>query len=455
MLKRTLWEICKLLQVNISETHFQSIRVEGVSTDTRTLVKGNLFVPIIGENFNGHLFVNAAIEKGAAATIWKKDEPNPPTDIPVVFVDDTLHALQQLAKGYLNELSTKVVAITGSNGKTTTKDLVGSVLSTTYKVQKTEGNFNNHIGLPLTILQLEEDTEIAVLEMGMSGRGEIELLSNIAKPDVAIITNIGEAHLQDLGSRKAIAEAKLEITSGLKKDGILFIDGDEPLLTEKVKTSPFQVKTFGITDNNDFFPKNITQRKNGTSFIVNDRDDKFFIPVLGKHNVTNSLAAIGVGLHFNVSIPNIQRGLKNVQLTGMRMELKKGINGVTVINDAYNASPTSMKAALQLLADLTGYRKKIVVLGDMLELGEQEEQFHREIGLSLYPDIIDYVFTYGKLSEKIAEGAKDNYSTEAVFSFHDKDALVEKLLSVVEKGDVVLVKGSRGMKLEEVVEKLI
>jgi UDP-N-acetylmuramoyl-tripeptide--D-alanyl-D-alanine ligase len=455
MIKRTLKEIAAWVKGEAVGLGVTPVEVVGVSTDTRTIQEGNLYIPLVGENFNGHDFVRAAVEDGAVGALWQKKQPNPPADIPLIFVEDTLLALQDLAKNYLASLSAKVVGITGSNGKTTTKDMVTSVLSTTYKVQKTEGNYNNHIGLPLTILRLEEDTEMAVLEMGMSGRGEIELLSTISKPEAAIITNIGESHLQDLGSREGISEAKFEITSGLWENGTLVIHGDEPLLTEKVVDSPFHVITFGNSETNDFYPVQIKQKSDGTYFTINGEDEtEFFIPVLGKHNINNALSAIAIAKQFGVSIPDIKKGLEKIKITGMRTELIQGKGGVSVINDAYNASPTSMRAAIELLQDLKGYTKKIVVLGDMLELGDDEETFHHEVGKGVDSAKINYVFTFGKLGKKIAEGAKVNFSENQVLAYDDKQALIVKLKETVGEGDIVLVKGSRGMKLEEVVNAL-
>ncbi|WP_307323560.1 UDP-N-acetylmuramoyl-tripeptide--D-alanyl-D-alanine ligase [Evansella vedderi] len=455
MITKTFKDIAAWVNGEVVESGDNTLEVAGVSTDTRTIQQGNLYIPIVGENFNGHDFVRAAVENGASGALWQKSQPNPPEDVPLIYVEDTLLALQDLAKNYLDYLPAKVVGITGSNGKTTTKDMVTSVLATTYKVQKTEGNYNNHIGLPLTILRLEEDTEIAVLEMGMSGRGEIELLSTIAKPEAAIITNIGESHLQDLGSREGISEAKFEITVGLKENGTLVIHGDEPLLTEKVVNSPFKVITFGSSERNDYYSVHVQQKSNGTYFKINGEEDiEFFIPVLGKHNINNALSAIALAKQFDVSIPNIKKGLESIKITGMRTELIQGKSGVAVINDAYNASPTSMRAAIQLLQDLKDYGKKIVVLGDMLELGDEEETFHYEVGKGIDPSKINYVFTFGELGRKIAEGAKVNFSGEQVFAYDDKQALITKLKEVVEEGDIVLIKGSRGMKLEEVVHAL-
>jgi UDP-N-acetylmuramoyl-tripeptide--D-alanyl-D-alanine ligase len=433
-----------------------SAEIRGVSTDTRTIQKGSLFVPISGENFNGHHFAEKALENGAAAALWGKKETPPPENLPVVYVDDTLHALQDLAKNYLASIPAKVIGITGSNGKTTTKDMVASVLGTTYKVQKTIGNYNNHIGLPLTVLALEEDTEIVVLEMGMSGRGEIELLSRIAEPEAAIITNIGESHLQDLGSREGISEAKFEITAGLKKNGTLIIPGEEPLLTEKTARSGFHVVTFGQADTNDYHPLASEQQKDGTHFTVNQEpDERFFIPVLGSHNIHNALAAMAAARQFDVPAESIKKGLKLLTVTGMRTELVEGTNGVTVINDAYNASPTSMKAAVRLLQDLEGYRKKIVVLADMLELGENEDTFHFETGESIDPGKIDCVFTFGQLGRKIADGAAVHFPEDRVAAYEDKQELIRALQEKTADGDIILVKGSRAVKLEEVVEAVI
>ncbi|MFS0864829.1 UDP-N-acetylmuramoyl-tripeptide--D-alanyl-D-alanine ligase [Fredinandcohnia sp. 179-A 10B2 NHS] len=451
MIKKTLAEIEQMSLGKKLDPQFKDIVIEGVSIDTRTISSGNLYIPIIGETFNGHQFVNAAIENGAAAVLWGENEPNPPQNIPVIYVDDTLISLQTLSKNYLDQLAIKVVGITGSNGKTTTKDMVTSVLSTTLRVQKTEGNFNNHIGLPLTILRLREDTEVAVLEMGMSSRGEIEFLSRLARPEVAVITNIGESHMLDLGSREGIAEAKLEIVDGLASDGVLIYHGDEPLLAERVKDMKISTVTFGESTENDLYPLKIKQENEGTYFTSNEKDSELYIPVLGKHNVNNALAAIAVAKHFNLSWINIEAGLRQIKITNMRLELSEGVNGIKLINDAYNASPLSMKAAISLIHDLQPTGKKIVVLGDMLELGEREIEYHEEIGRFLQADKVDYVFTYGKLGEHIATGAKENFSADKVLAFQDKEQLIQELRNILSEGDILLVKGSRGMKLEEVI----
>lgn len=450
MIKRTLKEIQEMAKGQPISSEYSAIVVEGVSKDTREDMSGKLYIPIIGENFNGHAFVRDAIEKkGAVASFWQKDQPEPPADLNLIFVDDTIEALQHLSSSYRHEIGMKVVGITGSNGKTTTKDMVTSVLETSFRVHKTAGNYNNHIGLPLTILSMKEDTEVAVLEMGMSGRGEIDLLSNIAKPDAAIITNIGESHMQDLGSREGIAEAKLEIASGLKPDGKLIINGDEPLLTDRVGGNA-NVILFGLKEKNAYQAKEIALKGKGTHFIIEETE--YFIPVLGAHNVTNALAAIIVGELFGVTEENRKKGLEQLVITGMRNEVVETSGGWTVINDAYNASPTSMRAALDLLGSLSGYGKKVAVLGDMLELGDMEKTFHNEIGQYVKEKNLDYVFTFGALGMEIAKGAQEVMEPDRVKPFMNKQELTRELLPLLESGDVVMVKGSRGMKLEEVIE---
>ncbi|WP_027410267.1 UDP-N-acetylmuramoyl-tripeptide--D-alanyl-D-alanine ligase [Anoxybacteroides tepidamans] len=457
MIVRTLRAIEEMTDGRGLAESFYDVLIKGVSTDTRTIQPGNLYIPLKGANFNGHAFVADAFAKGASAALWAENEANPPENVPLIFVDDTLQALQQLAHRYRKQLPTKVVGITGSNGKTTTKDIVYALLATTYKVQKTEGNLNNHIGVPLTLLRLEENTEMAVVEMGMSNFGEIELLSKIAEPDAAIITNIGESHMQELGSRDGIARAKLEIISGLQRDGVFIYYGDEPLLQTRVRQMecPFRTITFGQEASNDYYPLTISLEANGTSFTVNQAPEyRLFLPILGRHHVYNALAAISVARTFGVSWEAIQESLAELQITRMRMEIVQAKNGATIINDAYNASPTSMKAALELLFELTGYEKKIAVLGDMLELGEQEVEFHKQIGEMLQPEKVDYVFTYGRLAEQIALTAQDSFPKGRIKAYDDKKVLAKDLCAIVTADDVILFKASRGMKLEEIIHDL-
>ncbi|MFD2217035.1 UDP-N-acetylmuramoyl-tripeptide--D-alanyl-D-alanine ligase [Metabacillus endolithicus] len=454
MITRTLLDVQNMVNGEGLEEKYQHVEISGVTTDSRNVENDNLFFPLVGDVFNGHEFVDKAISNGAKAVIWQKSEKNPPKEVPIILVEDTLVALQALATAYINELpNLKIIGITGSNGKTTTKDMVAAILETTYKVHKTQGNFNNHIGLPLTVLSMSEDTEIAVLEMGMSGKGEIELLSEIAHPDVAVITNIGEAHLMDLGSREGIAEAKLEITKGLKKDGLFIFHGDEPLLQERVPGLSLKTTTFGEASSNDYYPAKIIQEPTGTLFEVNK--EEYFIPVLGKHNVWNALAAYAVADYYGVEKDAIKKGFSSMKLTGMRLELIQAKNGASIINDAYNASPTSMLAAIDLIENLKDFDQKIVVLGDMLELGDDEVEYHQQVGREIKQNNISHIFTYGKLGKEIAKGAKENQSVDTVHHYDQKDELIKHLQSIVKEKDIVLVKASRGMKLEEVVNSIV
>jgi len=463
MISRSLQELRTMLgeeAVGAGASLEAAVTIAGVSTDTRTIAAGSLFVPLVGETFDGHAYAADAAARGAAAALWQDDRPCPPEGLPLIRVRDTLAALQQLARAYRRQLPVKLIGITGSNGKTTTKDLVAAALSGTFRVHKTKGNLNNHIGLPLTLLQLAETTEVAVVEMGMSGYGEIELLSRIALPDIAIITMIGESHLLQLGSREGIARAKVEIAAGLP-DGALFIyNGDEPLiegaLAERELPRGLRRLRFGRGTDNDLYPTRIEMDAAGTFFAVNlPAYPDVYIPLLGEHNVVNALAALAVAAACGVPPEAAAAGLRALQMTSMRIEKLTAPSGLTVLSDAYNASPASMRAALALAGQLTGYGRKFVVLGDMLELGDQEDVFHREIGASLAPDRVDYVFTFGRLGALIAEAAAPAYAPERVRAFDDKQRLAAALAALAGPDDLVLVKGSRGMRLEEVVQALL
>ncbi|PLR95553.1 UDP-N-acetylmuramoyl-tripeptide--D-alanyl-D-alanine ligase [Bacillus sp. T33-2] len=453
MIQRSIKDIAAMIDIENDISKFGNVQITGVSIDSRKIVPGNLFVPFKGEKADGHRFVEEALSKGAAAALWQKDVPNPPLHLPVLVVEETLTALQELARSYISQLNIKVIGITGSNGKTTTKDMAASLLSLKYSVQKTEGNYNNQIGLPFTILQLKENTEIAVLEMGMSGRGEIDFLTKLARPDAVIITNIGESHLLDLGSREAIADAKLEIIEGLRDDGLIIYHGDEPLLRGRLENAgrKAQIKTFGKTAANDLYPVEIIQNSKGNTFTVNRTSKPFHLPVLGTHNILNALSAMLAAEFFGIPLEDMDKGFSGLKLTNMRMELVEGAKGEKIINDAYNASPTSMNAAIELVSNLSGYKTKILVLGDMLELGPQEEEYHYNIGTSLDKDKIDFLFTYGTLGNAIAKGASEVLGRDRVFPYDDKERLSAELRKRTDAETLILVKASRGMKLEDIV----
>ncbi|MRX72100.1 UDP-N-acetylmuramoyl-tripeptide--D-alanyl-D-alanine ligase [Bacillus lacus] len=452
MIIRSLKEVQEMSGGKGLKQSDESIMLNGVTTDSRSIVEGSLFIPLIGEKFNGHTFAEKALSEGAAAVLWQEGQPNPPSDGPVIFVQDTLSALQQLAGEYRRQIGVKVVGVTGSNGKTTTKDLIAAVAGTKYTVHKTKGNFNNHIGLPLTLLEMNEDTEVAVLEMGMSARGEISTLSKLAEPDIAVITNIGESHLMDLGSREGIAEAKLEIIEGLHAEGVFIYIGDEPLLQERITWATQNCITFGEDEENQLYPVSVESASNGMTFTVNDSSQEFYVPILGRHNVLNSLAALAAGRSLGITDEEAAKGLRALEMTRMRLEMSESKEGYSIINDAYNASPTSMKAGISLTEDMGGYHRKILILGDMLELGEKEEDFHREVGEFINPEKTSLVITYGKLGKNIAEGALKKLGEERVFSFEDKAELISFIQNTAASGDLLYLKASRAMKLEEVVE---
>jgi UDP-N-acetylmuramoyl-tripeptide--D-alanyl-D-alanine ligase len=432
---------------------------KGVSTDSRQISAGQLYVPLVGERFDGHDFVAQAIERGAAAVIWQREKPLPQKkEIPFILVDETLQALQQMATAYRKELGIPVVAITGSNGKTSLKDLVAAVLSGRYRVHKTKGNLNNHIGVPLTLLATPENTEIIVVEMGMNHAGEITQLSNIAQPNVAMITNIGESHLAFLSSREGIAQAKLEIGEGLAADGLWFVNGDEPLLRQKLAKEPRRVTYIGWEEQNDDVPLSFAQEGlKGISFISRKSGVSFHAPLLGRHNAIHALLAIAVGRHFDVPTETMQKQLAEVQITGGRLEIQQAKNGMQLINDAYNASPTSMKAALNLLCDLEPNKEKWVLLGDMLELGEQEKAFHEEIGERVASMDIQHIYTFGERGKWISTCAQEVNQEEqrVIRHFSSHEEAVAHLSKVGSESVLLLVKASQGAKLEKVVDQLI
>lgn len=432
----------------------QTKELSEVLTDSRKTAENTLFVPIIGENFDGHDYAIQAIRNGAAAMLWDRQKALPDglaEDFPVFLVEDTVKGLQLLAAAYRNLVDPIVIGITGSNGKTTTKDLVAAVLKTTYKTHYTDGNFNNHIGMPLTILSMPTDTEALVLEMGMSDFGEIDLLSRLARPDYAIITNIGESHIEFLGSREGIAKAKLEIVNGLKDGGTLIIDGDEALLQDR----PAHIETIkcGMTANNDLQISNVVIRPPFTSFDLSDGNN-YEVQLLGEHHAKNAAYSLALGNKLNIPIEDCRKALGNLEMTAMRFQLLEGRGGASVINDAYNASPTSMKAAIEVVKQMPGYSNKVLVLGDVLELGGHAELMHRSIA-EVIEHPITAVFTLGAHSKVIAETLQEGEKAINSRHFQSKEALVDSLDPFLSKGTLLLFKASRGLKFETMVESIL
>lgn len=457
MIRRNLMEIQKMVQGKGLAENLQNEVINGVSTDTREIQADQLFIPIKGETFDGHDFIDDAIKNGAKATLWNEEKPMPKIDIPIILVSDTLLALQSLAREYVNQLQVKIIGVTGSNGKTSTKDILHGILKTKYRTHKTLGNFNNQLGVPLTLLAMDEETEVAVIEMGMSGLGDIALLCSIAKPDIAIITNATDVHINDLGSVENILRAKLEIAEGLKEGGLLVHFGDSEHLKKGAEGINRRIikQSFGENEANHFIARLISSGDDGVYFrIAGNENNIYHLPMLGRHQMLNGTAAIAVARYLQISPNDIQKAMFELSMTGMRNEIVHA-DGFDILNDSYKSNPTSVRAALETLYSLKNYKQKIVVLGDMFGTGDNEIENHLSIGKEIDPYKVDYVFTLGRLGEYFAKGAANNFSKKRIVACQSKEDLFEGLKKAIQKDSIVLVKGSRIVKLEEMVEKLL
>ena len=426
--------------------------------DSREVSNGDCFVAIKGENNNGNNFLKVALEKGASVCIID-EEPEKElikqyNDRTIIKVRDSLKAIQEIAKYKRSLYDIPVVAVTGSVGKTSTKDIIGSVLSQKYNVLKTEGNNNNHIGLPMTLLRLKDHTAV-VVEMGMNHFNEISVLTNIAKPTIAVITNIGTSHIGNLGSRENILKAKLEILEGLQENGKIIINNDNDLLHNWAQTvDNLEVLTYGIENKSGFIPKNIQEKNNETKYEININGTEYYVrvPVIGKHFIYNSLCAFAVGKALNIEPEKIIKGISEFKLTAKRMDFRKIKNNAIVLADYYNASYDSMKSALEVVKDYKAARK-IAVLGDMLELGEFSEQLHKDVGTEVYKNKIDILITVGSLAKYIAKTAKELGTKEVYECEKNKDA-IEILQNKIKEGDLILLKASNAMNFGEILEEI-
>ncbi len=424
--------------------------ITSVCTDTRKITPGCIFFAIKGENFDGHSYAAKAVELGAVAVVCENDCGLGDRQL---IVKSTRLALLDLAGYYRRLFDIPVVGITGSVGKTTTKEMTHAVLSSRFKTLKNEGNLNNEIGVPLTLFQLDDEYEAAVIEMGMSGFGEISRMTAAAAPTIAIINNIGVSHMEKLGSRENILKAKLEILDGMSKSAPIILNGDDDLLIT-ADTAAHPTIYFGI--NNDKCNTRafeISSKKDETEFSVGfgDVSERVTLPSRGHHNISNALAAISAGILLGIPLGDAAKALMSYEPTGMRQRIKT-VGGITVIEDCYNASPDSQKAALNVLAELPA-KRRIAVLGDMLELGDIAAEAHRMVGAMAADSKADVLITYGKLSFQTAcEGR--NRGIEVVEAFNDKFELISYLRDLVREGDAVLFKASRAMKLEEVIYAL-
>lgn len=437
----------------------EELEVENFSKDTRTIQKGDIYIGIKGEKFDGSNFCNQALDAGATAVIISniqisKEEKEKYKDKTIIQVEDTFEALYEIAKYKRSLYNIPVIAVTGSVGKTSTKDIIASVVSQKYKTLKTEGNNNNNIGLPLTILKLK-DHEALVVEMGMNHFGEISLLTNIAKPTLAVITNIGTSHIGNLGSRENILKAKLEILEGMKIPRVI-INNDNDLLHKwyEENKEKIEIHTYGINNSSDVIAEKIELGEEKSKFVVKTSSEKVNIdvPVGGEHFVYNALCGFMVGKVLGLTAKEIQNGISKFELTKKRMDIRVLKNGATLINDSYNASYESMKASLKYLSSRTDLRK-IAVLGDMLELGDFSKELHEKVGEEVANDNIDVLICRGEFAKNIISKANKNKKTQCIL-LQNNEEILSKLQEILKEGDGVLIKASNGMKFYEICQKL-
>ena len=450
MKKMTIEKIVEISKGNLVNGSREA-EYSGFSIDSRNIKKNELFIVIDSEKY-----ISEAFEKGAAGCITqdeiKKEIKEKYPDKVIIKVENVIKALQDIAQYKIQQYSIPIVAITGSVGKTSTKDMVANVMNQKYKTLKTEGNYNNHIGLPLTILKLE-DHEAIVLEMGMNHLGEIRRLTQIARPTIAVITNIGTSHIGILGSRENILKAKLEILEGMNDNGILVINNDNDLLNEwNKKVRRNNVITYSLEKESIYKPYDIQILEQGSTYKIKIKEKEYRIevPISGRHFIENSLCAISIGQLLEIEMPQIMKGIKTFQLSKKRMEIEQ-INQITIINDFYNASYDSVKPALEYLSIIKG-NKKIAVLGDMLELGEYSKELHRKVGEEVIKNKIDILITVGEYSKYIAEATKESNKTTIIYICKNNQEAIKKIREITKENDVILLKASNGMKFNEILE---
>jgi len=445
----------------------QNCLIKRISIDSRTLIPGDLFFAIIGPNFDGHDFIIEAFKKGAVGAVVSKgastllqNEQIDKNKIIIVEVKDTLSALQDWSKHYKDKFNTFNICVTGSNGKTTTKEIIAHILSQEFPLLKTSGNYNNEIGIPLTLLQLNKSHKLLVTEMGMRGLGEIKTLTNFITPDLAVLTNIGEAHIGLLGSKDNIFKAKSELLQSLDKNGIAIINRDDLYFLKTLEiVKNKRVYTFGIENKSDIMADNIRivsdKGMRFTLVVQNGISKEIYFPLLGRYNIYNALAAAAAAFALGIELDLIERGLSSFKQLDLHMQLSNFYKGIKILNDSYNASPLSVKSALETLVEVAQNSRKIAILGDMLELGEKTDFYHREIGKKVAKLSIDILITVGQKGKVIAQSSKEEgMAEERVFSFEKNERinLAKKLLNLTKPGDFILLKGSREMKMEEILE---
>ena len=426
--------------------------LKGISTDSRNLKEEDIFIALVGDNFDAHNFIDEKLTNNIKAIIVEKEVESDVKNI--IQVDNTTKALQELAKYHrLRNKNVKVIGITGSSGKTSTKDILFNILNQKYNVKKNKGNLNNHIGVPLTLFRMEGNEDFFIVEMGMSSFGEIKLLSEIANPVVGLITNVGQAHIEFFNSVEEIAKAKGELIESLDEDGLAVLNIDNPytdIIKDMLKNN-IDVKYFGFTERADFCITDYNMTRSGMEFSIKNNNKIIDLKtnLFGKYNLYNIISSIAIARYYNVDWSQIKKALKNIKLTDMRSQIEQ-VDNIKFINDCYNANPLSMKNAIDLLDEIEG-NKKFAILSDMLELGDIKEKAHREIGEYITTKNIDYLLTYGQLGEYITKGAQ-NTNNENLFikHFKNKSEIINYIKRTSNKNDVILIKGSRGMKMEEI-----
>ena len=452
-MKLDLYEIAEVLSAKNDVTQFENVSLRNAEFDSRLIESGGLFVPLKGAR-DGHDFIATAFAQGAAATLSDR----PVAEGPYILVDDVLTAFQCLAQYYLEKMQVDVLAVTGSNGKTTTKDMLAQLLATTYKTYKTQGNYNNEIGLPYTVLHMPENTEKLVLEMGQDHLGDIHLLSELAKPKTGIVTLVGEAHLEFFGSRAEIAQGKMQIADGLRKDGLLIVPADR-IVNEFL---PADCKLVRFGPDADIFLTRLEERKDSLSFECNFLEQRIDLPVTGKYNATNAMIAAYAALQEGVSEAAIAQAFSELELTRNRTEWKKAGNGADILSDVYNANPTAMRLILETFSTIPANSggRKLAVLADMKELGADSKSMHGSMITSLNPEIVTDLFLYGQDMEALYDYAKEIYPPGKVYYFiknDEKDQFEQLTKAVREKltpTDQILLKGSNSMNLAKLVEDL-
>ena len=435
----------------VGEEKLLDREIRGAVTDSRQIEPDYLFIPVKGERVDGHDFIPGVFEKGALATFSERPYVQCPG--PYILVESSLAALKKLTAFYRSQLTIPIVGITGSVGKTSTKEMIASVLSAKYRVLKTAGNYNNEIGLPLTLLRICEEHEAAVVEMGISEFGEMHRLGEIAQPDICVLTNIGTCHLENLGDRDGVLRAKSEVFDHLRKNAFVFLNGDDDKLCTVESAGGRKPAFYGLGQQEIHMEdvENLGLKGSRAKLCTTAGDIMVEVPLPGRHNLYNAMAAAGVGLSLGLTLEEIRQGMAAAQTIAGRSNLIEA-NGLMIIDDCYNANPMSMKASLEVLS--YGLQRKIAVLGDMGELGADEMRLHYEVGAYAAEKGIDVLFCAGELSEEIARGAKECGGCGQVQHYRNKEELLETLLEMVGTGDTILVKASHFMAFSEIVEAL-